>query len=136
MGAIYCSSIHRATKREENMELLKRLSETPGIPGREEAMRVIVREALTGHVDEISVDRLGNVIARRKGTGPKVVVAAHMDEIGFLVSHVDEETGFLHIDPVGGFDPRTLIAQRVAIHARGGATYGLIGTKPVHVLTE
>jgi putative aminopeptidase FrvX len=123
-------------KREEKMELLKRLSETPGVPGREEAMRVIVREALTGHVDEISVDRLGNVIARKKGTGPKVAVAAHMDEIGFFVSHVDEETGFLRIDPVGGFDPRTLIAHRVAVHTRGGAKYGLIGTKPVHLLTE
>jgi putative aminopeptidase FrvX len=118
------------------MELLKRLSETPGIAGREEAMRVIVRDALTSHVDEISVDRLGNVIAHKKGTSPKVAVAAHMDEIGFLVSHVDEETGFLRIDPVGGFDPRTLIAQRVAVHARGGPKYGLIGTKPVHVLTE
>lgn len=118
------------------MELLKRLCETPGIPGREEAMRIIVREALTGHVDEISVDRLGNVIARKKGTGPKVAIAAHMDEIGFFVSHVDEETGFLRIAPVGGFDPRTLIAHRVAVHARGGVKYGLIGTKPVHILTE
>ena len=118
------------------MELLKKLSETPGIPGREDAMRVMVREALTSHVDGISVDRLGNVIAHKKGTGPKVAVAAHMDEIGFLVSHVDDETGFLRIDPVGGFDPRTLIAQRVAVHARGGAKYGLIGTKPVHILTE
>ncbi|HXZ95134.1 MAG TPA: M42 family metallopeptidase, partial [Dehalococcoidia bacterium] len=72
----------------------------------------------------------------KKGTSPKVVVAAHMDEIGFLVSHVDEETGFLRIEPLGGFDPRTLIAQRVTVHARGGAIYGLIGIKPVHVLTE
>ena len=118
------------------MQLLKKLSETAGIPGREEAMRVMVREALSGHVDEISVDRLGNVIAHRKGAGPKVVVAAHMDEIGFLVSHVDEETGFLRINPVGAFDPRTLIAQRVAVHARGGTIYGLIGIKPVHILTE
>jgi endoglucanase len=59
-----------------------------------------------------------------------------MDEIGFLVSHVDEETGFLRIDPVGGFDPRTLIAQRVAVHTRGTNICGLIGTKPVHILTE
>src|SRR5512136_1025813 len=117
------------------MKLLKRLSETPGIPGREEAMRVIVREALTGHVDDISVDRLGNVIAHKKGTGPKVVVAAHMDEIGFFVSHVDEETGFLRIDPAGGFDPRTLLAHRVTVHTKGGAIYGLIGTKPIHILT-
>ncbi|MFP3898448.1 MAG: M42 family metallopeptidase [Dehalococcoidia bacterium] len=118
------------------MELLKRLSEAPGIPGREEAIRTIVKEALDTHVDEITVDRLGNVIAHKKGGGPKVAVAAHMDEIGFLVSHLDEETGFLRIDPVGGFDPRTLIAQRVMVHARGGATYGLIGIKPVHVLTD
>jgi len=118
------------------MELLKKLSETPGIPGREEAIRVIVREALTGHVDDIKVDRLGNVIAHKKGTGPKVVIAGHMDEIGFLVSHVDEETGFLRIEPVGGFDPRTLIAHRVTVHARGGDVYGSIGIKPIHVLTE
>jgi len=118
------------------MQLLKRLSETAGIPGREEAMRVMVREALTGHIDEINVDCLGNVIAHKKGTGPKVVVAAHMDEIGFLVSHVDEETGFLRIDPVGGFDPRTLIAQRVAVHTKSGAIHGLIGIKPVHILTD
>ncbi len=118
------------------MKLLKRLSETPGIPGREEAMRVIVREALTGHVDEISVDRLGNVIGHKKGTRPKVVVAAHMDEIGFLVSHVDDETGFLRIDPVGGFDPRTLIAQRVTVHTNGRSKHVVIGTKPVHILTD
>lgn len=118
------------------MELLKRLSETPGIPGREEAIRVIVREALTAHADEITVDCLGNVIAHMKGVGPKVAVAAHMDEIGFLVSHVDEETGFLRIEPLGGFDPRTLIARRVTVHAKRGATSGLIGTKPVHALTE
>ena len=118
------------------MELLKRLSEAPGIPGREEAIRAIVREALTTHVDEIAVDRLGNVIAHKKGAGPKVVVAAHMDEIGFLVSHIDEETGFLRIAPVGGFDPRTLIAHRVMVHSKGGDMYGLIGIKPVHVLTD
>ncbi|MHC1578858.1 MAG: M42 family metallopeptidase [Dehalococcoidia bacterium] len=118
------------------MELVKRLSETPGIPGREDAIRVIVREVLTDYVDDMSVDRLGNVIAHKNGTGPKVVIAAHMDEIGFFVSHIDEETGFLRIDPAGGFDPRTLIAQRVSVHTRGGDIYGLIGIKPVHILTE
>jgi len=118
------------------MEILKQLSEAPGIPGREEAIRVIVREALEAHVDGIEVDRLGNVIAHKKGKGPKVVVAAHMDEIGFLVSHIDEETGFLRIAPVGGFDPRTLIAHRVMVHTRNGGLCGLIGTKPVHVLTD
>lgn len=118
------------------MELLKRLSEAAGIPGREEQIRAIVREALTGYVDEIEVDRLGNVIAHKRGPGPKVVVAAHMDEIGFFVSHVDEETGYLRIEPVGGFDPRTLIASRVLVHTQSGPLLGLIGIKPVHILTE
>lgn len=118
------------------MELLKRLSEAPGVPGREEAIRTIVQEALQGYVDEIEVDRLGNIIARKRGPGPKVVVAAHMDEIGFFVSHVDEETGYLRIEPVGGFDARTLIASRVVVHTESGPLLGLIGIKPVHILTE
>ena len=118
------------------MELLRRLSEAAGVPGREEEIREIIKQALTGQVDELTVDRLGNLIARKSGQGPKVAVAAHMDEIGFLVSHVDEEKGFLRIEPVGGFDPRTLIAKRVVVHTRTGPLMGLIGTKPVHILTE
>ena len=118
------------------MELLKRLCEASGVPGREEGIRALIREALQGQVDELWVDRLGNLIARKKGEGPKVVVAAHMDEIGFLVSHVDEKTGYLRIEPVGGFDPRTLIAKRVVVHTASGPLVGLIGIKPIHILTE
>ncbi len=118
------------------MELLKRLSEASGVPGREEGIRALIREALEGQVDELRVDRLGNLIARKKGEGPVVVVAAHMDEIGFLVSHMDEKTGYLRIEPLGGFDPRTLIAKRVVVHTASGPLVGLIGTKPVHILTE
>lgn len=118
------------------MELLRKLSEAAGVPGREGAIRAIAREALADHVDEMVVDKLGNLIAHKKGPDLKVVVAGHMDEIGFLVSHVDEETGFLRIEPVGGIDPRTLIASRVTIHAQGGPLTGLIGTKPIHILTE
>jgi len=118
------------------VELLRKLSEAAGIPGREEDIRAIVREALKGHVDDIEVDRLGNLIAHKKGKGPKVVVAGHMDEIGFLVSHVHGETGFLRIEPVGGFDARTLIASRVTVHGKGGPLTGLIGIKPVHILDD
>ncbi len=118
------------------MELLKRLSEASGVPGREEGIRALIREALEGQVDELRVDRLGNLIARKKGEGPVVVVAAHMDEIGFLVSHVDEKTGYLRIEPLGGFDPRTLIAKRVVVHTASGPLVGLIGIKPIHILTE
>ncbi len=120
-----------------NLDLLRRLSEAAGVPGREEAVREIVVEELKPLVDEIRVDALGNVIARRDGQGgPKVMLAAHMDEIGFLVSHVDEKTGFLRIDPVGGFDPRVLLAKRVIVHTESGDLLGAIGSKPVHVLTE
>ena len=122
------------------MELLRRLVETPGIPGHEEKISEIVKESLEGHVDEIRTDVMGNVIALKNGTGDaprvKVMVAAHMDEIGFLVSHVDEKTGFLRIDPLGGFDPRVLIAQRVVVHSDSGDYIGVMGTKPVHILKE
>lgn len=118
------------------MELLKRLSEAAGIPGYEGPVRAIVAEALEGLVDTMEVDVLGNLIAHKKGDGPVVVVAGHMDEIGFLVQHVDEKTGFLRIEPLGGFDPVTLVAQRVLVHTDDGDFVGCIGRKATHILTD
>jgi putative aminopeptidase FrvX len=120
------------------MELLKKLCEAHGVPGREEVVRELVMSELRGICDEIRTDALGNVIALKKGSGrgPKVMLAAHMDEIGFLVSHIDEKSGFLRIDPVGGFDPRVLMAQRVVVHTENGDLIGIIGSKPPHILTE
>jgi tetrahedral aminopeptidase len=103
-----------------NFDLLKRLCETPGIPSREEQIRAVVTEALTPLVDEIQVDVMGNVIGTRAGMGgPTVMIAAHMDEIGFIVKHVDDK-GFVRVQPLGGFDPRNLIAQRVHVHCHTG----------------
>jgi endoglucanase len=119
------------------MELLRRLVEAAGIPGREEEIRQIVKEALKGYVDEIRTDVLGNVIAKRSGKGQmKVMVAAHMDEIGFFVSHIDEKTGFLRINPLGGFDTKVLVAQRVVVHTDFGNYIGVMGTKPPYLLKE
>jgi endoglucanase len=120
------------------MELLKKLCEAHGVPGREEAVRELVVRELENVTDEIRTDTLGNVIALKKGSGraPKVMIAAHMDEIGFLVSHIDEKNGFLRIDPVGGFDPRVLMAQRVLVHTDSGDLLGIIGSKPPHILSE
>lgn len=120
------------------MELLKKLCEAHGVPGREEAVRELVVRELEKVTDEIRTDTLGNVIALKKGSGrgPKVMIAAHMDEIGFLVSHIDEKNGFLRIDPVGGFDPRVLMAQRVLVHTDNGDLLGIIGSKPPHILSE
>jgi putative aminopeptidase FrvX len=120
-----------------NIDLLKRLCEAPGIPGREDTIRPIVVEALRPLVDEISVDILGNVIGVKRGNGgPKVMIAAHMDEIGFFVSHIDEQ-GFIRLHPVGGFDPRVLVAQRVLVHGFKGGTFRgavALAAKPIHLL--
>ncbi|MCX6100029.1 MAG: M42 family metallopeptidase [Candidatus Bipolaricaulota bacterium] len=118
------------------MELLKKLTEATGVPGYEGPIRRVILDALAGHVDSVDVDLLGNVIAHKAGKGPVVALAGHMDEIGFLVSHIEEKTGFLRIQPLGGFDPVTLVAQRVVVHAQGGDLVGCIGRQPIHILTD
>jgi putative aminopeptidase FrvX len=122
-----------------NLDLLRRLSETPGVSGREELVRAIVIEQLQPLVDELAVDALGNVIAIKRGSSDrKIMLAAHMDEIGFMARYVDER-GFVRIQPLGGFDPRTLIAQRVIVHTRGGEHLrGVLtpATKPIHLLGD
>lgn len=120
-----------------NFDLLKRICESPGIGGREDIIRDLVRGELAAVVDEVSIDALGNVVGVKKGQGgPRVMVAAHIDEIGFFVKHIDDK-GFIRLQPVGGFDPRVLIAQRVQVHGYAGATLpGVIGlsAKPIHLL--
>lgn len=120
-----------------NIALLKRLCELHGIAGREDTVRSVVLEELRPLVDEISVDALGNIIGVRRGiSGPRVMLAAHMDEIGFLVRHIDER-GFLRLQAVGGFDPSRLPAQRVRVHGFSGESFlGSIGVagKPIHLL--
>ncbi|HYZ46968.1 MAG TPA: M42 family metallopeptidase [Actinomycetota bacterium] len=119
-----------------NADLLERLLATPGISGREERIRDVVGKELEGLVDEVRTDRLGNVLGVRKGASPRVMLCAHMDSIGFLVSHIDDD-GYLRISPVGGFDPRTLVAQRVLVSGRDDYV-GLLSpaTKPIHLLKK
>jgi putative aminopeptidase FrvX len=121
-----------------NLALLKRLCAAPGIAGREDRVRAVVAEALRPLVDELRVDALGSVVGTKRGDGPRVMLAAHMDEIGFFVSHIDDH-GFLRLQPVGGFDARTLVAQRVLVHGFAGSILrGALqpGTKPIHVLDK
>jgi putative aminopeptidase FrvX len=116
---------------------MKRLCETPGIPSREDRVREVVISELRPLVDEVRVDVFGNVVGRKKGSGgPRVMIAAHMDEIGFLVKHIDDN-GFLRLHPVGGFDPRVLVAQRVIVHGtKGDELRGVVqpAAKPIHLL--
>lgn len=119
-----------------NLDLLQRLCQTPGIAGYEDAIRAVVRAELETRCDDVSVDSLGNVIGRKAGSGgPRVMLAAHMDEIGFFVKFIDE-AGFVRLQPVGYWDPRNLTAQRVRVHVDGGQS--LVGTlqaaaKPLHL---
>ena len=85
-------------------------------------------------MDSITVDNMGNVIALKKGKSrKKVMIAAHLDEIGFMVTHIDDN-GFLRFHPLGGFDPKTLTSQRVIIHGKKDVI-GVMGAKPIHVMT-
>lgn len=118
---------------ELDFDLIKKLSETPGAPGFEKEIRSIILEEIDGLVDEVRIDNLGNIIALKKGKArKKVMLAAHMDEIGFIVSHIDDN-GFLRFHPLGGFDPKTLSAQRVIVHGKQDVI-GVMGTKPIHIM--
>ncbi len=129
-----------STAADLRLDLLMRLSDLPGVPGQEDAVRTLVLAELDGLVDEVRVDALGNVIARRaprvkKGeVAERVMISAHMDEIGFLVRFIDDR-GFVRVQALGGFDTRNLFARDVTVHARGGALPGIMtpGGKPVHI---
>jgi endoglucanase len=119
------------------MELLKTLSQTPGISGREERIRALIKEEMEKVADKVTVDAIGNVIAYKKGKSgnKKVMISGHMDEIGFIVSHI-EDKGFLRLSPVGGLDPRNLVAQRVVVHGREDLRGIMMpASKPVHIMS-
>lgn len=114
-------------------DLMRKVIEAPGVTGYEfMGIRDVVIEALRDYVDEIKIDRLGNVIAHKKGEGPRIMVAAHMDKIGVMVNHIDKN-GYLHIVPMGGVDPRTLVAQRIRFFTDKGEKYGVVGHIPPHL---
>ncbi len=118
-----------------DFELLKKISETPGAPGFEKLVRDLVRDEIKDLVDEMFIDSMGSLIGVRKGRDTKrVMVAAHMDEISFIVTHIDDE-GFIRFHPLGGFDPKTLTAQRVIVHGKEDVP-GVMGSKPIHLMSN
>jgi endoglucanase len=117
-----------------NVKLLKEICEVAGAPGHEQRVREIVLRELKKLADKVTIDNMGNVTALKKGKkDKKVMIAAHMDEIGFIVTHIDEN-GFLRFIPLGGFDPKTLTAQRVIVHGKKDIV-GVMGSKPIHMMT-
>ncbi len=116
-----------------NIPLLKKITETPGAPGFEKPIRDLLMKELAGLGVDLRTDNMGNLIAFRKGREPKkVLMAAHMDEIGFIVNHIDDR-GFIRFLPLGGFDPKTLTAQRVVVHGKKDLV-GVMGSKPIHLM--
>ncbi len=117
-----------------NIDLLANICKTPGAPGFEQRVRQLVLNELKGLVDEVEVDNMGNVYAIKRGKSDKrVMIGAHMDEIGFMVTHIDDK-GFIRFHTLGGFDPKTLTAQRVIIHGKEDVI-GVMASKPIHVMT-
>lgn len=113
---------------------LTRLLDTPGPSGFEVAPARVWREEAARFASEVSVDVLGNSRATlNPGGSPRVMLAGHIDEIGLMVTHVDED-GFLYFDGIGGWDPQVLVAQRIRILTRKGEVRGVIGKKPIHLM--
>ncbi len=116
-------------------DLLTALCEVAGPSGREERVREIVRPELASTCTRVETDPLGGLTGIRDGSGgPRLMLAAHMDEIGLMVTHIDDR-GYLRFVPLGGWDPRTLVGQRVMVHGREDLP-GIVGTTPVHLLDE
>ncbi|MBQ2260966.1 MAG: M20/M25/M40 family metallo-hydrolase [Loktanella sp.] len=120
-----------------NIDLLKRLCEMPGVPGNEHRVRDLITSEIKGLFDEVTTDPMGSLLCRRdakKKDAPRIMLLCHMDEIGFLVSHISKE-GFLYLQPVGGFDPRNLFSRRVLVCTDSGDFKGVMnpGGKPIHI---
>jgi putative aminopeptidase FrvX len=114
--------------------LLQMFSDAHGMSGYEDDIAALLRAEMGPLVDEVRTDKMGNVIGIRSGEGPTVMVAAHMDEIGLIVSHIDDE-GFLRVVSVGGFFDQIILGQRVLVHGRDGKVLtGVVGARPIHLM--
>lgn len=113
--------------------LLEEFSNTCGISGFERNVRELLHKKIRPYVDEIRTDNMGNLIATKKGNGPKVMIAAHMDEIGFMVKYIDDQ-GYIYFSRSGGWFDQTLLNQRVVVHTAKKDYFGVIGSKAPHVM--
>lgn len=119
----------------DSKTILERLSNAHGLSGYEGNVRQIIEEEIKPYVDEIKIDKMGNLIATKHGSKPVVMLAAHMDEIGLMVKYVDDK-GFVFFTKSGGWFDQTLLNKRMVLHTEQGAVYGVIGSKPPHAMKE
>lgn len=119
-----------------NIELLQQLCEASAVSGDEQEVRDILINTLEPCVNEITFDGLGSFVARKGNKGPKVAVVGHMDEVGFMVTHIDE-SGFLRFTTIGGWWNQSMLNHRVTIRTHKGVKIpGVIGSVAPHALTE
>lgn len=123
-------------KLDETLTMLKDLTDARGIPGNEREVREVMKKYIEPYAEEITYDGLGSLIAKKTGKegGPKIMVAGHLDEVGFMVTQIDDK-GFLRFQTVGGWWSQVMLAQRVTIVTRKGDVTGIIGSKPPHILS-
>ncbi len=117
---------------DQTEQLLKNLTEAHGVPGYESEIRVLLQEYMAP-LGELSQDKLGSIICQQSGAGPKIMLVGHMDEIGFMVTHINKE-GFVKFQQLGGWWDQVLLGHRVLIKTRQGDLLGVIGAKPPHML--
>ncbi|PLR77756.1 peptidase M28 [Bacillus sp. V3-13] len=121
---------------DETLTMLKDLTDARGIPGNEREVREVMKKYIAPYADELTSDGLGSLIARKVGKegGPKIMVAGHLDEVGFMITSIDDK-GFLRFQTVGGWWSQVMLAQRVTIVTSKGDVTGIIGSKPPHILS-
>ena len=119
------------------VEILEELSNANGVTGREDEVRNIIKNFMKPYADEIREDKLGNLIAFKKGKAdaPTIMIAAHMDEVGLMIKNIKKK-GFLQFTKIGGIDDRVILAQKVIVQTDKGLLPGVIGSKPVHIQKE
>ena len=122
---------------QETLHLFRTLTELPGAPGNEHEVRKFMREELTNYADEVVQDRLGGIFGVKRGDneGPTIMVAGHMDEVGFMVKSITDN-GMLHFQTLGGWWSQVLLAQRVQVMTENGPIVGVIGSIPPHLLED
>lgn len=124
------------TQLDPTLQMFKDLTDANGIAGNERAPREVMKKYIAPYADTVETDNLGSVIAKKVGdeNGPKIVVAGHLDEVGFVVTQIDDK-GFIKFQTVGGWWSQVMLAQRVTITTRkGDEVIGVIGSKPPHIL--
>lgn len=122
---------------QDTLQLFKTLTELPGAPGNEHAVRKFMRSELEKYTDEVVQDRLGGIFGIKRGNeeGPTIMVAGHMDEVGFMVTSVTDN-GMIRFQTLGGWWSQVLLAQRVEIITDNGPVIGVIGSIPPHLLSD